>query len=217
MSTTNYNNNNSSKALPSASVGTLAAATTPSKWELPDIPVMMTPNKMATVHSTKSSPVTPQQLGSKLHHHHHLQQQRGSKSEPANVPATTKVLPTTKSSTPSTEIQKQQLPQQQQQQQTQSSVILHHPHHSSNHPRPCPIFILGSLVETLIHNRTLPPLTLLITSKMSLFNFIFILRKLALECGGMWIFLIISIFGQTKIFVFSPQILFLKIPKRHTN
>jgi hypothetical protein len=42
---------------------------------LPDIPVMMTtPNKMATVlHSTKSSPVTPQQLGSKLQHHHHLQ------------------------------------------------------------------------------------------------------------------------------------------------
>jgi hypothetical protein len=131
----NYNNNNnSSKALPSAAVGTLAAATTPSKRELPDIPVMMTtPNKMATVlHSTKSS--TPQQLGSKLHHHHHLQQQRGSKSEPANVPATTKVLPTTTSSTPSTEMQQQQqLPQQQQQ---QSSVILHHPHHSSNHPRP---------------------------------------------------------------------------------
>ncbi|EFX66423.1 hypothetical protein DAPPUDRAFT_116424 [Daphnia pulex] len=138
----NYNNNNSSssKALPSAAVATLAAATTPSKRELPDIPVMMTtPNKMATVlHSTKSSPVTPQQLGSKLHHHHHLQQ-RGSKSEPANVPATTKVLPTTTSSTPSTEIQQQQqLPQQQQQQQQtqQSSVILHHPHHSSNHPRP---------------------------------------------------------------------------------
>lgn len=135
----NYNNNNSSssKALPSTAVATLAAATTPSKRELPDIPVMMTtPNKMATVHSTKSSPVTPQQLGSKLHHHHHLQQ-RGSKSEPANVPATTKVLPTTTSSTPSTEMQQQQLPQQQQQQQqTQSSVILHHPHHSSNHPRP---------------------------------------------------------------------------------
>lgn len=72
----NYNNNNNSKALPSAAVGTLAAATTPSKRELPDIPVMMTtPNKMATVHSTKSS----------------------TKS--------TKVLPTTTASTPSTEMQ----------------------------------------------------------------------------------------------------------------
>lgn len=119
----NYNNNN--KALPAAVVA--AATTTPSKRELPDIP--MTPNKM-TVHS-KSSPVTPQQLGSKLHHHHHLQQ-RGSKSEPANVPATTKVLPPPTSSTPSTETQ-QQLQQQQPQ---QSSVILHHPHHNSNHPRP---------------------------------------------------------------------------------
>jgi hypothetical protein len=131
----NNNNNNNSKALSSTAVGTLAAATTPSKRELPDIPVMMTtPNKMATVHSTKSSAMTPQQLGSKLHHHQHLQQ-RGSKSEPANVQATTKV-PTTTSPTPSTEIQQQQLPQQQQQQRTQSSVILHHPHHSSNHPRP---------------------------------------------------------------------------------
>jgi hypothetical protein len=53
----NYNNHNNSKALPSTAVGTLAAATTPSKRELPDIPVMMTtPNKMATdLHSTKSS------------------------------------------------------------------------------------------------------------------------------------------------------------------
>ncbi|EFX75724.1 hypothetical protein DAPPUDRAFT_107654 [Daphnia pulex] len=47
----NINNSSSSKALPSAAVGTLAAATTPSKRELPDIPVRMTtPNKMATVH-----------------------------------------------------------------------------------------------------------------------------------------------------------------------
>jgi hypothetical protein len=36
------------------------AGSTPSKRELPDIPVMMTIlNKLATVHSTKFSPVTP--------------------------------------------------------------------------------------------------------------------------------------------------------------
>jgi hypothetical protein len=67
----------------------------------------------------------------------------------------------------------------------------------------CQIFILGSLVGNLIHNWTLPPTSHFIDYLENLFlNFIFVLRKLALECDGMWIFLIISIFGQTITFCF---------------
>lgn len=128
----NYNNNN--KTMSSAVATSAATATTPSKRELPDIP-------MTTIKKSPPGlvglPLTPQQLGSKLHHHH---LQRGSKSDPTgNVPLpTTKVLPppsssTTTSTTSSTERHQQLLQQQQQQ---QSNVLLHHPHHNSNHPRP---------------------------------------------------------------------------------
>lgn len=95
------NNNNSSKTV-------VVASTTPSKRELPDIPV------------TKKSPlgVVTTPVNTKMYN------QRGSKSEPANAVATTKVLAST--STP-------EIPQQQQQQ--QPNLLLHHPHHNTNHPR----------------------------------------------------------------------------------
>ena len=121
----NYNNNNKTMSSP---VVAPAVTTTPSKRELPDIPVT---NVVKKSPPGLALPLTPQQLGSKLHHHH---VQRGSKSDPTNVPPTTKVLPPPTSSTSTSSAEMQQLLQQHQQQ--QSNVLLHHPHHNSNHPRP---------------------------------------------------------------------------------
>lgn len=127
----NYNNNN--KTMSSSVVAAPAVTTTPSKRELPDIPVT---NVVKKSPPGLALPLTPQQLGSKLHHHHHVQ--RGSKSDPTNVPPTTKVLPppTSSTSTSTSSAEMQQLLLQQHQQQQQSNVLLHHPHHNSNHPRP---------------------------------------------------------------------------------
>ncbi|KAI9554776.1 hypothetical protein GHT06_020053 [Daphnia sinensis] len=75
VSVNNYNNNNSSSKMVSA---VAATTTTPSKRELPDIPMT---NKMMT--KSPLGVVTP--VGTKIY------QQRGSKSDPANAVATTKV------------------------------------------------------------------------------------------------------------------------------
>ncbi|XP_057380498.1 uncharacterized protein LOC130702900 [Daphnia carinata] len=75
VSVNNYNNNNSSSKMVSA----LAASTTPSKRELPDIPAT---NKMMMTKSPLGV-VTP--VSTKIY------QQRGTKSDPANAVVTTKV------------------------------------------------------------------------------------------------------------------------------